>query len=114
MAATTGRRADDLRSRVIGDGIVPLNSALGLHADPSRALSFPRSRRWIGRGLGHLDLLSRPEVYTEIKRWLGRPASLSARRGATRQRPGTRHGADKPSAEAVGAAERSGPKSRPR
>jgi hypothetical protein len=104
MAATTGRRADDLRSRVIGDGIVPLSSALGLHADPARAVSFPKSRRWIGHGLGHLDLLSDPEVYEQIKRWLGRARSGPARRRAGRQRPATRHGADKPSAEAVGAA----------
>jgi len=82
MAATTGTRTGDFRSRVIGDGIVPLNSALGLHADPARALSFPKSRRWIGHGLGHLDLLSDPEVYEQIKRWLGRAGPGPARRRA--------------------------------
>jgi hypothetical protein len=85
LAAT--KRAGGLRSRLIGDGIVPLNSALGLHADPSRALSFPKSRRWLGRGLGHLDLLSEPEVYEQIQRWLGRAGSVPARRSASGRRP---------------------------
>jgi pimeloyl-ACP methyl ester carboxylesterase len=87
MAATTGRRAEDLEGRLIGDGIVPLNSALGRHADPARALSFPESRRWIGYGMGHLDLLSRPEVYQQIARWLGRPGPGRARHGASPATP---------------------------
>jgi len=77
LAATTGKRAGDLGDRLLGDGLVPVASALGRHADPRRALSFPHSRQWIGCGMNHLDLLSRPEVYAEIRRWI---ASGSARR----------------------------------
>ena len=54
----------------LGDGLVPVASALGDHDDPARALRFPASRRWIGAGLGHLDLLDRPDVYAVIRRWL--------------------------------------------
>jgi hypothetical protein len=86
MAATTGKRAGALKGRLIGDGIVPLASALGLHADQSRALRFPISHRWIGYGLGHLDLLSEPAVYERIKRWLRRSGPVSTRRRMTGRR----------------------------
>ena len=65
-------RAVDLRglNRLIGDGIVPLASALGRHTNPKLALKFDESRQWVAYGTSHLDLLSRPEVYSQIKRWL--------------------------------------------
>jgi hypothetical protein len=56
--------------RLLGDGLVPLDSALGLHADPARSLRIPASRRWIGHGLHHLDLLDDPGVYRRIRSWL--------------------------------------------
>jgi hypothetical protein len=33
-------------------------------------LTFDQSRQWVARGTNHLDLLSEPEVYAQIKRWL--------------------------------------------
>jgi len=62
IAATTGR--------LLGDGVVPVNSALGRHKDARRTLSFPKSRQWVGYGMNHFDLLSEPAVYERIKRWL--------------------------------------------
>lgn len=56
--------------RLLGDGLVPLASALGRHDDPARALHFPESRRWIGHGIGHVALLDRPEVYETVRGWL--------------------------------------------
>lgn len=56
---------------LVGDGLVPLRSALGEHEDPARDLAFPESQRWIGYGLSHWDLLARSEVYEQIRRWLG-------------------------------------------
>ena len=73
MAATTGKAAGDLSDRLVGDGIVPLASALGRHANPRLALTFPPSRQWVAYGTGHLDLLSRPEVYARLKGWLAAP-----------------------------------------
>jgi pimeloyl-ACP methyl ester carboxylesterase len=73
VAATTGKKAGDLGDRLIGDGIVPLTSALGRHADSKRALTFDESRQWVALGTNHLDLLSRSEVYSQIKRWLAAP-----------------------------------------
>jgi pimeloyl-ACP methyl ester carboxylesterase len=70
IAATTGKTAGDLTDKLIGDGIVPLASALGHHTNPRLALTFDESRRWVAYGINHLDLLSRPEVYAQIERWL--------------------------------------------
>ena len=49
----------------------PLDSALGRHADPARALPFDESNSWIGYGMSHMDLLGRGEVYERIAGWLG-------------------------------------------
>jgi pimeloyl-ACP methyl ester carboxylesterase len=70
IGATTGKTAGDLSGRLLGDGIVPLASALGRHANPRLALQFDESRTWVAYGTNHLDLLSRTQVYAQIKRWL--------------------------------------------
>lgn len=64
----TGRAAAS--DRLIGDGLVPLDSALGRHKDAARTLAIPPQRQWIARGTGHLDLLSRAEVYRQLHKWL--------------------------------------------
>ena len=72
--AVAGNIGDDesgLKGRLLGDGLVPLDSALGRHADPARQLGFAKSRRWIGRGINHMQLLSRAEVYVQLRKWLG-------------------------------------------
>ena len=74
IAGTTGRRAGDLRDRLLGDGIVPLDTALGRHPQRSRTLSFPKSRQWVAYGIHHLDLLGRLEVYEKIREWLAQGA----------------------------------------
>ncbi len=71
IAASTGSRANGLHDRLLGDGLVPVASALGQHEDPHRALSIPESRQWIGRAMNHFDLLSRHDVYKQIALWLG-------------------------------------------
>jgi hypothetical protein len=59
---------------VLGDGLVPLASALGDDADAARALAIPADRRFVVYGTSHLDLLDRPEVEAQISRWLAAPA----------------------------------------
>ena len=49
------------------DVLVPVASALGRHEDPARRLGFPETHCWIGRGLGHFDLLDHPEVYAQLR-----------------------------------------------
>jgi hypothetical protein len=70
IAATTGRRLGDIRDRLLGDGVIPLDTALGIHEDPARTLAFPKSHTWVAFGIHHLDLLNRPEVYAKIRGWL--------------------------------------------
>jgi hypothetical protein len=72
VAATLCARRSTLVDRMLGDGLVPLDSALGRHADPERTLAIPRHRQWVGYRMGHLDLLSRPEVYAQLRDWLTR------------------------------------------
>lgn len=70
VAATLAERRSLLAERLLGDGLVPLDSALGRHRDPARTLDLPRQHRWVGYGMGHLELLSRPEVYAQLRNWL--------------------------------------------
>ncbi len=69
-AACLGAPGGALKEKLVGDGLVPLDSALGRHADPARTLAFAPDRQWVGYGMGHLDLLSRAEVYAQLKAWL--------------------------------------------
>ncbi len=70
VAATIGQQTGDMKDSLLGDGLVPLASALGRHRDPARCLEFPEDRQWIGYGMNHLDLLKHPEVYAQLLRWL--------------------------------------------
>ena len=70
VAASLGLQAGAHRERLLGDGLVPLSSALGQHADAARALAFAPDRQCTVQGIGHLGLLSRPEVYQTLRRWL--------------------------------------------
>lgn len=70
MAATLGSRIGDPHDWLLGDGLVPLNSALGIDPNPQRHLSFPPSRQWIGYQMDHLALLSRSEVYEQLRTWV--------------------------------------------
>jgi pimeloyl-ACP methyl ester carboxylesterase len=78
-AATLGSRRSVVAERLTGDGLVPLDSALGRDPDPSRCLGIPQSRQWIAYGMGHLELLANPEVCARLRTWLkdaeNRPAT---------------------------------------
>lgn len=69
--AASMAKGPDAPSR--GDGLVPVDSALGRHRDPERALSFPASGRFVAYGASHLDLLDRPEVYAHLREWMRAP-----------------------------------------
>ncbi|MCM2309874.1 MAG: hypothetical protein NDI84_00605 [Steroidobacteraceae bacterium] len=71
IAATLAERRGLVSDRLLGDGLVPLDSALGRHTDPARSLALPKQRQWIGYEMGHLELLGRPEVYARLSDWLG-------------------------------------------
>ncbi|MDT0633089.1 hypothetical protein [Rubrivirga litoralis] len=73
VAATTGDGRGGARDRTVGDGLVPLDSALGRHADPARDLGVPPERQWVAVGRSHLDLLSDDAVTARLASWLARP-----------------------------------------
>ena len=70
VAATTGEKPGDLNDRLLGDGLVPLSSALGQHPNPALDLAIPANRQWVGYAMNHMDLLSSPDVYAQIRQWL--------------------------------------------
>lgn len=70
VGATTGRSAGDLRDTLLGDGLVPLASALGTHPNPDLSVPFDAANQWIGYSMSHLDLLHRRDVYERVRGWL--------------------------------------------
>ena len=68
IAGTTALAAAG--GKLPGDGLVPVDSALGQHATAALTLAFPKAHQWIACGTGHLALLSKAEVYAKIESWL--------------------------------------------
>ena len=75
--AIAGTAAPQVGGAIIGDGLVPVGSALGQHEEPGRDLALPKSRQRIARSINHMELLNRPEVYKQIRNWL-RPSETGA------------------------------------
>jgi hypothetical protein len=74
VAAVLAARRSRVPGRCVGDGLVPLDSALGRHRDPKRTLAIPASHQWVGYGMGHLDLLHHVEVRERLRGWLAKAA----------------------------------------
>jgi pimeloyl-ACP methyl ester carboxylesterase len=70
MAATLGKKQTRVSERFTGDGLVPLDSALGRHKHSAQTLAFPKDHQWVGFETGHLALLGDPGVYTQLRNWL--------------------------------------------
>jgi len=73
VAATLAPQRGTLPDRLLGDGLVPLHSALGQHDDPARSLVFAKPSQWIAYRMGHLELLSSPKVTEKMVAWLATP-----------------------------------------
>ncbi len=70
IAATTARDSRLSERRLPGDGLVPVASALGEHERAALSLHVPKSRQWIARDCGHLELLDRLDASRRISGWL--------------------------------------------
>ena len=70
VAATTARQRSALADRLLGDGLVPLRSGLGLHDETPRTLVFAKPSQCIAYRMNHIELLHRPEVTTQLLAWL--------------------------------------------
>ncbi len=78
IAASMAAKSSALRERILGDGLVPLPSALGQHDNPQRCLAIPKTRQWVGYRMNHLDLLDREEVYAKLRQWLAIEANAAS------------------------------------
>lgn len=73
VAATTSRATDKqgmVQKKLWGDGLVPLESALGVHADPALDLKIPATRKLTVYSTNHLDLLASEDVAAKLTQWL--------------------------------------------
>ena len=70
IAATTAARRSLLAERLIGDGLVPLRSALGQHREARHQLAFPPTHTLIVYRTSHMALPASPQVGQQLLRWL--------------------------------------------
>ncbi len=70
VAATLAAKRSLLADRLIGDGLVPLNSALGVHSDPTRSLTFAKSSQMLVYRTNHMAMLGSTEVGKQLVDWL--------------------------------------------
>jgi hypothetical protein len=70
VAATLAAKRSALADRLVGDGLVPLHSALGQHDAPARCLQFAPERQFITYRSSHLALLSSLAVTAQLLQWL--------------------------------------------
>ena len=70
VAASLASRHSTLSNRLLGDGLVPLYSALGHHEKAERRLLFANESHRIFYQMGHMELLHSPRVFRQIQQWL--------------------------------------------
>jgi len=68
--AGTVAAQDGLADKLLGDGLVPVASALGKHRLVRRTLKFTPDSQRVLENTGHLQLLSSPEVFERLHDWL--------------------------------------------
>jgi pimeloyl-ACP methyl ester carboxylesterase len=71
LAATTSATDTHLGNQLIGDGLVTVNSAWGIHPNQAALnLLFPKTHQALVYQTNHLDLLNSSCVYEKIADWL--------------------------------------------
>jgi len=70
IAGMLGEVEGGLKERLLGDGLVPVASALGKHRVARRTLKFPAGRQRVFEQVGHLQLLSSGAVFEQLRDWL--------------------------------------------
>jgi hypothetical protein len=70
VAASLGPAGESLSAKLLGDGLVPVASALGHHHDAHRRLDFAPERQAVVHDTNHLELLSSTHVYSLLRQWL--------------------------------------------
>ncbi|WP_420935127.1 esterase/lipase family protein [Alteromonas sp. A081] len=70
IATTSSASPNAINKHLVGDGLVPLNSALGIHENEAFTLNFKPENQWVGNNISHLGLLGNKTIYDVIHRWL--------------------------------------------
>ena len=70
IAAVAQPAPGALRSQWAGDGLVPLDSALGRHPNPAFDLALPATHTRTFYSTTHLGLLQEPAVFAQIAQWM--------------------------------------------
>lgn len=70
IAAVAQPKPGERRSQWVGDGLVPLSSALGQHPDKTFDLALPSERTRTFYSTGHLGLLKDPAVFEQLAQWM--------------------------------------------
>ena len=70
VAATLAAPRSLLAERLLGDGLVPLRSALGQHDTPEHTLAFPKTAQHIIYRMNHMELLHSPLVTPLLLKWI--------------------------------------------
>jgi pimeloyl-ACP methyl ester carboxylesterase len=68
--AVAGTLASKAGVKLSGDGLVPVDSALGRHTRSELSLDFPEAHQRIAFGASHVALLHHAEVYETVRAWL--------------------------------------------
>ena len=70
VAATTSGKPSALKDALLGDGLVPVRSALGQHDERPHCLAFAAENQWVAYGVNHMALLKNHEVAAQVQTWL--------------------------------------------
>ena len=70
VAGTLAAAEGDLKDKLLGDGLVPVASALGKHRLAKRTLKFLPEHQRVFERVSHMKLLSDPAVFGHLRDWL--------------------------------------------
>ncbi len=70
VAATRSEEASRLTARLVGDGLVPVASALGRHPQPDKRLPVASENQFVLAGVGHMGLLHDWRVVEVLEDWV--------------------------------------------
>ncbi|GAL08631.1 hypothetical protein JCM19237_118 [Photobacterium aphoticum] len=70
VASCLSQQIHNEKHRKLGDGMVPVSSALGEATSAMSALDYPDTHKWLVGGINHVDLLSHPNVLAQVREWV--------------------------------------------
>ena len=70
IASCLGHKLQDEKNLKLGDGLVPVASALGESTAEHPALNYAEGNKWVVGGVNHIDLLIHPLVTGKLEQWV--------------------------------------------